>query len=80
MCDYSLMTFPNRLANEGETLVTHKFSTGSIGFVSPMELGAAPTSPQCTDASVLEQSEGLVRGRRRCARRFLPFASRREHV
>jgi hypothetical protein len=38
MCDYSLMTFPNRLANEGEILVTHKFSTGSIGFVSPQEL------------------------------------------
>jgi hypothetical protein len=50
MCDYSLMTFPNRLANEGEILVTHKFSTGSIGFVSPMELGAVPPSPQCTNA------------------------------
>ncbi len=41
MCDYSLMTFPNRLANEGEVLVTHKFSTGSIGFVSPQELSLA---------------------------------------
>lgn len=50
MCDYSLMTFPNRLANEGEILVTHKFSTGSIGFVSPTELGAVPPSPQCTNA------------------------------
>lgn len=33
MCDYSLMNFPNRLAVEGETLVTQQFSTGSIGFV-----------------------------------------------
>jgi hypothetical protein len=38
MCDYSLMTFPNRLANESEILVTHKFPTGSIGFVSLDEL------------------------------------------
>lgn len=33
MCDYSLMNFPNRLAEEGEILVTQQFSTGSIGFV-----------------------------------------------
>lgn len=38
MCDYSLMTFPNRLAKETEILVTQKFSTGSIGFVSLEEL------------------------------------------
>jgi len=43
------MTFPNRLANEGEILVTHKFSTGSIGFVSPLELGTVQPSPQCTN-------------------------------
>lgn len=41
MCDYSLMIFPNRLANEGETLITHRFSTGAIGFVSPIDLSAA---------------------------------------
>lgn len=38
MCDYSLMTFPNRLATEGESLVTHTFSTGSVGFASPAEI------------------------------------------
>jgi hypothetical protein len=52
MCDYSLMTFPNRLANEGEILVTHKFSTGSIGFVSPVDLCApSPIRSQCVEVS-----------------------------
>lgn len=34
MCDYSLMGVPNRLANEGDDLVVHRFSTGTIGLVS----------------------------------------------
>ena len=38
MCDYSLMTVPNRLANQGEELVTHRFATGSLGFASPKDL------------------------------------------
>lgn len=32
MCDYSLMGVPNRLAQEGEDLVTHRFLTGSLGL------------------------------------------------
>jgi hypothetical protein len=32
MCDYSLMGVPNRLANEGEELLVHRFRTGSIGL------------------------------------------------
>jgi hypothetical protein len=38
MCDYSLMGIPNRLATEGEELVTYKFSTGSIGLAPPVEV------------------------------------------
>ena len=38
MCDYSLMVIPNRLAEEGEELVTHRFWTGSLGFASPLDL------------------------------------------
>ena len=38
MCDYSLMAIPNRLAEEGEDLVTHRFSTGSLGLASPLDL------------------------------------------
>ena len=34
MCDYSVMMVPNRLAIEGEELVTHRFQSGSIGPVS----------------------------------------------
>src|SRR5260370_42431975 len=35
MCDYSLAGVPNRLAVEGEQLVVHRFSTGSLGLASP---------------------------------------------
>jgi hypothetical protein len=46
------MNLPNRLANEGEVLVTHKFSTGSIGFVSSMDLCApSVVRPQRVDVS-----------------------------
>jgi hypothetical protein len=35
MCDYSLMSIPNRLAAAGEELVTHRFQSGSMGLASP---------------------------------------------
>lgn len=38
MCDYSLMSLPNRLATEGEVLVVHRFATGSVGFTSTEDL------------------------------------------
>jgi hypothetical protein len=38
MCDYSLMSFPNRLAREGEELVAHRFACGAMGFASPVDL------------------------------------------
>lgn len=41
MCDYSLMCFPNRLANEGEDLVVHRFPSGSMGLASPADLHPA---------------------------------------
>ena len=34
MCDYSLAHFPNRLAEEGEQLVVHRFPTGPRGLTS----------------------------------------------
>jgi len=40
MCDYSLQGLPNRLAVEGEQLVTYRFRTGSIGMASPVEITA----------------------------------------
>ncbi len=38
MCDYSLHAIPNRLAVEGEELVTHRFPTSSIGLASAADL------------------------------------------
>jgi hypothetical protein len=35
MCDYSLQGIRNRLAEQGETLVVHRFQTGSKGLASP---------------------------------------------
>jgi hypothetical protein len=35
MCDYSLAGIPNRLAVEGEELVVHRFSMGTLGLASP---------------------------------------------
>jgi hypothetical protein len=45
MCDYSLMNVPNRLAREGEELVTHRFTTGSIGLASHLDLQANIDQP-----------------------------------
>ena len=38
MCDYSLMSFPNRLARDGDKLVTHRFACGAMGLASRMDL------------------------------------------
>lgn len=38
MCDYSLMNVPNRLAQENEDLVAHRFPTGSLGLASPADV------------------------------------------
>jgi hypothetical protein len=37
MCDYSLAHYPNRLAVEGEQLVVHRFSSGTLGLASPRQ-------------------------------------------
>jgi hypothetical protein len=49
MCDYSLYEFPNRLAREGEELVTYRFPTGSMGLVSPVELENAQSKARAQD-------------------------------
>jgi hypothetical protein len=38
MCDYSLYSIENRIAEAGEDLVLHRFETGSVGFASPSDL------------------------------------------
>lgn len=49
MCDYSLYEFPNRLAREGEELVTYRFPSGSMGLVSPVELESARSRERTQD-------------------------------
>jgi len=39
------MAVPNRLAQEGEDLVTHRFPTGSLGLASPADLRRITDSP-----------------------------------
>jgi len=46
MCDYSLHTFPNRLAADGEDLVVHRFAAGSLGLASPADLGPVITAEE----------------------------------
>jgi hypothetical protein len=38
MCDYSLYALPNRLAEDGERVVLHRFGTGAIGFASVVDV------------------------------------------
>lgn len=42
MCDYSLMALPNRLAKEGEELVSIRFEGGTIGLASRIDLQSKP--------------------------------------
>jgi len=44
MCDYSLMSFPNRLAAEGEELLVHRFSSGAKGLAALSDLQCAATA------------------------------------
>ena len=45
MCDYSLMSVPNRLAQEGEELVIHRFQTGSLGLATTADLERSASPP-----------------------------------
>src|SRR5436305_12509932 len=38
MCDYSLMSLPNRLAVCGEELIVHRFELGAIGLASAADV------------------------------------------
>jgi hypothetical protein len=47
MCDYSLGGLPNRLAEDGEELIVHRFSTHSIGLASPADLQCETPRREC---------------------------------
>ncbi len=46
MCDYSLMSLPNRLAVCGEELVVHKFELGSMGLASVSDVSRIQSVPE----------------------------------
>ena len=43
MCDYSLLSIPNRLAVDCEPLVVHRFQTGAMGLAPAAEIAASAT-------------------------------------
>ena len=47
MCDYSLHVYPNRLANEGEELIVHRFGGASLGLASPADLRPVINARSC---------------------------------
>jgi hypothetical protein len=49
MCDYSLQGLPNRLAVEGEELMSYRFPTGSIGMASCADLAARNNPPEAKE-------------------------------
>ncbi len=62
MCDYSLHTYPNRLAAEGEDLVVHRFGAGSLGLASPADL-APVISANKTRGTFWSQVKAWFQGR-----------------
>lgn len=47
MCDHSLFTVQNRLAEEGEELVLYRFATGTLGFASVSDLAELEADVKC---------------------------------
>lgn len=70
MCDYSLMSVPNRLAKEGEELVVHRFQTGDTGLAAPCPSGsrwwsAKQTPAVCVPPGARLQLKDIPKGLRR---------------
>jgi len=65
MCDYSLHTYPNRLAADGENLVVHRFGAGSLGLASPADLARVASAVTATHRSVWAQVKAWFLGRNR---------------
>jgi len=66
MCDYSLMGVPNRLANEGEDLIVHRFRTGSIGLISDSDLGQVKAVGLWSTLKGLFRSSGPIQATAVC--------------
>jgi hypothetical protein len=51
MCDYSLHTYSNRLAADGEDLVVHRFGAGSLGLACPADLAMVNSAAKTIQGS-----------------------------
>jgi hypothetical protein len=63
MCDYSLHTYPNRLATDGEDLVVHRFGAGSLGLASPADLAPVISATKAAHGTVLSRFKAWFLGR-----------------
>jgi hypothetical protein len=63
MCDYSLHTYPNRLASDGEELVIHRFGAGSLGLASPCDLEAVNSACKAAHSTVWSRLKAWFLGR-----------------
>lgn len=63
MCDYSLHTYPNRLAVDGEDLVVHRFGAGSLGLASPADLAPVISAGKTAHGSFWSQAKAWLQGR-----------------
>jgi hypothetical protein len=63
MCDYSLHTYPNRLAIDGENLVVHRFGAGSLGLASPGDLAAVISACKATYSTPWSRVKAWFMGR-----------------
>jgi hypothetical protein len=52
MCDYSPHSIRNRLAEEGEDLVLHRFETGFFGFASAADLRECEAKTERASSSI----------------------------
>src|SRR5579863_3814087 len=63
MCDYSLHTYPNRLAADGEDLVVHRFGAGSLGLASPADLAPVISAVRKAQGSIWSRIKAWFLGR-----------------
>ena len=68
MCDYSLMAVPNRLAREGEHLITYRFSTGAVGMAALEDVMKARTAAAPSASSFWQRLRSMLNniGSRSC--------------
>jgi hypothetical protein len=78
MCDYSLMSLPNRLAVCGEELVVHRFELGAIGLAPISEVKTPETIDMAAPKGFIERLRRSLfpPPRRQCTAVCLPPGAR----